>query len=54
MGSFCRGSDDTVFGGSRGTGIVADVEVGVSRFSVDRSGFVRVGEDIHVQKGSIL
>ena len=28
MSSSCKGSDDTVFGGRGGTGIVADVEVG--------------------------
>ena len=29
MGSSFEGSDDTVFGGRGGTGIVADVKVGV-------------------------
>ena len=42
MSSSCKGSDDTVIGGRGGTGIVADIEVGVSRFSVDRCGFVGV------------
>ena len=35
MSSSCKGSDDTVFGGRGGTGIVADIEVGVCRFSVE-------------------
>ena len=51
MSSSCKGSDDTVFGG---TGIVADIEVGVCRFSVDRCGFVGVYEDVHVRKRSIM
>ena len=38
----------------RGTGIVADIEVGVCRFSVDRCGFVCVYEDVHVRKRSIM
>ena len=50
----CMGSADTVFGGWRGTVIVADIEVYVSRFSVDRRGFVGVDEDVHVWKRSIL
>ena len=40
-----REQDDTVFGGRGGTGIVADIEVGVCRFSVDGCGFVGVYED---------
>ena len=52
MSSSCKGSDDTVFGGRGGTGIVADIEVGVCRFSVD--GCVGVYEDVHVRKRSIL
>ena len=52
MSSSCKGSDDTVFRRG-GTGIVADVEVGVCRFSVDRCGFVHVYEDVHVRKRSI-
>ena len=52
MSSSCKGSDDTVFGGRGGTGIVADIEVGVCRFSVDRCGFVGVYEEkIHPVKG---
>ena len=51
MSLSCKGSDDTVFGGRGGTGIVADIEVGVCRFSVDRCGFVY--EDVHVRKRSI-
>ena len=43
MGSSCKGSDDAVFGGGR------DIEVGVSRFSVDRSELVIVNEDIHLR-----
>ena len=39
MSSSCKGSDDTVFVGRGGTGIVANIEVGVCRFSVDRCGF---------------
>ena len=54
MSSSCKGSDDTVFGGRGGTGIVADKEVGVCRFSVDRCGFVGVYEDVHVRKISIM
>ena len=54
MSSSCKGSDDTVFGGRGGTGIVADIEVGVCRFSVDRCGFVGVYEDAHVRKRSIM
>ena len=50
MSSSCKGSDDTVFGGRGGTGIVADIEVGVCRFSVDGCGFVGVYEDVHVRK----
>ena len=42
MSSSCKGSDDTVFGGRGGTGIVADIEVGMCRFSVDGCGFVGV------------
>ena len=38
MGSCCKGSDEAVFGEGRGTGNVADTKVGVSQFSVDRSG----------------
>ena len=52
MSSSCKRSDDTVFGGRGGTGIVA--EVGVCRFSVDRCGFVGVYEDVHVRKISIM
>ena len=37
-----------------GTGIVADIEVGVCRFSVDRRGFVSVDEDVHVWKRFIM
>ena len=40
--------------GRKGTCIEADIKVGVSRFSVDTSGFVSIYEDIHVQKGSIF
>ena len=40
--------------GAHCTGIVADIEVGVCRFSVDRCGFVGVYEDIHVRKRSIM
>ena len=40
MSSSCKGSDDTVFGGRGGTATVADIEVGVCRFSVDRCGFI--------------
>ena len=54
MSSSCKGSDDTVFGRRGGTGIVADIEVGVCRFSVDRCGFVGVYEDVHVRKRSIM
>ena len=39
MGSSCKGSDDTVFGELRGTGIVAHIEVGVCRFSVIASNY---------------
>ena len=45
MSSSCKGSDDTVFEGRGGTGIVADIEVGVYRFYVDRCEFVGVYED---------
>ena len=41
MSSSCKGSDDTVFRGRGGTGIVADIEVGVY-------------EDVHVRKRSIM
>ena len=34
MSSSCKESDDTVVGGRGGTGIVADTEDGVCRFSV--------------------
>ena len=54
MSSSCKGSDDTVFGGRGGTGIVADIEVGVCWFSVDRCGFFGVYEDVHVRKRSIM
>ena len=54
VSSSCKGSDDTVFGGRGGTGIVTDKEVGVCRFSVDRCGFVGVYEDFHVRKRSIM
>ena len=50
MGSSCKGSDHTILRGGRGTGIVAEIEVGVSRFSEDRSGIVRLDDDIHVGK----
>ena len=53
MSSSCKGSDDTVFGGRGGTGIVADIEVGVCRFSVDRCGFVGVYENVHVRNTSM-
>ena len=46
MSSSCKGSDDT--------GIVADIKVGVCRFSVERCGFVGVYEDFHVRKRSIM
>ena len=57
MSSSCKGSDETVFGGRGGTGIVADIEVGVCRFSVDGCGFVGAyeecpcKEEIHHVKG---
>ena len=54
MGSSCKGSDNTVFGVLRCTGIVADIEVGVCRFSVDRCGFVSVDEDVHVRTRSTM
>ena len=54
MSLSCKGSDDTVLGGRWGTGIVADIEAGVCRFSVDRCGFVGVYEDVHVRKRSIM
>ena len=54
MSSSCKGSDDSVFDGRGGTGILADIEVGVCRFSVDRCGFVCVYEDVHVRKRSIM
>ena len=54
MSSSCKGCDDTVFGGRGGTGILADIEVGVGRFSVDGCGFVGVYEDVHVKKRSIM
>ena len=54
MSSSCKGSDDTVVGGSGVTGILTDIEVGVCRFSVDRCGFVGVYEDVHVRKRSIV
>ena len=41
VGSSCKGSDNTVFGGERGTG-----NVGVSGFSVDSSGLVVVDEHL--------
>ena len=54
MGSSYKGSDDTFFGGERGTGVVADIEVGVCWFSVEKRGFVSVDKDVHVWKNSIL
>ena len=39
-------SDDTVFGGRCGAGVVASVEVSVSGLSVDICGFVRMDEDV--------
>ena len=42
MGSSCKKSDDAVNGGGSGTEIVVNIEVGMSRFSVDRSGIFRV------------
>ena len=54
MSSSCKGSDDTVFGGRGGTGIVVDIEVGMCRFSVDGCGLVGVYEDVHVRKRSIM
>ena len=47
MDSSCKGDDKTVFGGGEGTGIVEDIEIDVSGFSVDKS-LVSVNEDIHV------
>ena len=44
----CKRSDDAVLGRGRSTGIVAGIEVGMSQYSVDRSGLVRVDEDIHL------
>ena len=35
MGSSCERSDGVVFGVGRGAGIVADIEVGMSRCSVN-------------------
>ena len=37
-----------------GTRIVADIEVGVCRFSVDGCGFFGVYENVHVRKSSIM
>ena len=54
MSSSCKGSNDTVFVGRGGTGIVADIEVGMCRFSVDGCGFVGVYQDVHVRKISIM
>ena len=54
MSSSCKGSDATAFGGRGGTGIVADIEVGVCMFSVDRCRFVGVYEDVYVRKRSIM
>ena len=54
MSSSCEGSDDTVFGGRVGTGIVADTEVGVCMFSVERCWFVGAYDDVHVRKRSIM
>ena len=34
--------------------LVADIEVGACRFSVDRFGFVSVDEDVHVRKRFIM
>ena len=47
VGTSGEGSDDTVFGGGGSAGIVAYVEVGMSRFSVDGCGLVRVNVDVH-------
>ena len=35
VGTSCEGSDDAVFGGGWGWGVIAEVEVGVSGFTVD-------------------
>ena len=47
VGTSGEGSDHTVFGGGGSAGVVAYVEVGMSRFSVDGCGLVRVDVDVH-------
>ena len=57
MSSSCKGSDDTVFVGRGGTGIVADIEVGMCRFFCRRMWICRrvsgcpCKEEIHHVKG---
>ncbi len=53
MGTSRQGSDDTVFGGGCGAGVVASLEVGVSGLSVDGCGFVRMDEDVKEGDGSV-
>ena len=39
-------TDDGVLGGGGSAGVVADVEVGVGGFAVDRGRFIRMDEDV--------
>ena len=53
VGTSRQGSDDTVFGGRCGAGVVASVEVSVSGLSVDICGFVRMDEEVKEGCGSV-